>query len=69
MKQVDEMPASGQFVAVWVDSDGNLCADTMFYDFSNQLSSLTIGQPLGECRTEQIKNAPPEKQLKFFIAD
>lgn len=34
MKQVDEMPTSGQFVAVWQDHDGDLdsailkCGDT-----------------------------------------
>ena len=31
MKQVDEMPTSGQFVAVWV-FDGNPFADTLLWD-------------------------------------
>ena len=31
MKQVDEMPTSGQFVAVWVLATGDIFSDTLLW--------------------------------------
>ena len=40
MKQVDEMPTSGQFVAVW-QFDGRVLSDVMYW-FCGSLMSSTL---------------------------
>ncbi len=40
MKQVDEMPTSGQFVAVWEFQDGKIASETLKWDCCGHLLVL-----------------------------
>jgi hypothetical protein len=64
MKQVDEMPTSGQFVAVWVEDCG-LCADTLVY-VDGTLFSIVLSEPVDKAG---FKSGELDRQLKYFIAD
>lgn len=64
MKQVKEMPTSGQFVAVWVEDCG-LCADTLVC-VGDVLFSLILSEPVDKAG---FKLGVDERQLKYFIAD
>ena len=65
MKQVSEMPTSGQFIMVWIDGEG-LCADTKVYDKNGFLCSLTLDRPVD--RNTIIQGAKG-RNAQYFIAD
>lgn len=39
MKQVDEMPKQGEFIAIYEDQRGALVAETLFWNKNGQLES------------------------------
>ena len=65
MKQVSEMPTSGQFVMIWMSDEG-LCADTMIHNEDGFLCSLILGEQVD--RNEIIHDAK-ERSVQYFIAD
>jgi len=75
MKQVSEMPTSGQFVAVWLDTEsGNLFSDTLYWNDCGYLCSNTLDRELSYTETSDLKEHDDEldnyiSQLTFFIAD
>jgi len=69
MKQVSEMPTSGQFVIVFYD-EGRICADTMLYDDYGVLMSLSLGREISKREVEEsIKPRMAEMNATYFIAD
>lgn len=65
MKQVDEMPTSGQFVAVW-EEDSGLFSVTMLID-GGDFYAFDHGCELFDYDLGQAIEIPPF--AKYFIAD
>ena len=69
MKQVSEMPTSGQFIIVFYD-DGKICADTMIYDNYGVLMSVSLGREISKRETEEsIKPRMAEMNASYYVAD
>lgn len=65
MKQVSEMPTSGQFVMIWMSYEG-LCADTMIHNEDGFLCSLILGEQVDR---KMIIHDAKERSVQYFIAD
>jgi len=69
MKQVSEMPTSGQFIIVFYD-EGRICADTMLYDDYGVLMSLSLGREISKREVEEsIKPRMAEMNASYYVAD
>ena len=67
MKQVSEMPTSGQFVAVW-QFNGEILTDNFIY-LNGELFASGIEKYLTEMEVSFFIKKQPEYQTKYFIAD
>ena len=69
MKQVSEMPTSGQFIIVFYD-DGKICADTMLYDNRGALMSVSLAREISKREIEEsIKPRMLEMNASYYVAD
>ncbi len=69
MKQVSEMPTSGQFIIVFYD-DGKICADTMLYDNYGVLMSVSLSRHISKREIEEsIKPMMAEMSASYYVAD
>jgi len=69
MKQVSEMPTSGQFIIVFYD-DGKICADTMLYNNLGALMSVSIGREISKREIEEsIKPRMAEMNASYYVAE
>ena len=67
MKQVDEMPTSGQFVEVW-QFDGEVLSDVMHW-FCGSLMSSTLGIKIQQETIDDFMSDDKITDIKYFIAD
>ena len=67
MKQVDEMPTSGQFVVVW-QFDGELLSDVMCW-FCGSLMSSTLDIKIQQETIDDFMSDDKITDIKYFIAD
>lgn len=67
MKQVSEMPTSGQFVAVW-GFNGEIFTDNFIY-LNGKLFALGVEKDLTEMEVSFFIKKQPEYQTKYFIAE
>ena len=69
MKQVSEMPTSGQFIIVFYD-EGKICADTMIYNNYGVLMSVSLGREIWKREIEEsIKPRMAEMNASYYVAD
>lgn len=69
MKQVSEMPTSGQFIIVFYD-EGKICADTMIYNNYGVLMSVSLGCEISKREIEEsIKPRMAEMNASYYVAD
>ena len=75
MKQVDEMPTSGQFVAVWIGFDGRIWSDTVKWKsgslYSYNLFNDSIDQSENNDNFTELETEDFYKSVSaaYFIAD
>jgi len=67
MKQVDEMPTSGQFVVVW-QFDGEVLSDVMYW-FCGSLMSSTLDIKIQQEAIDDFMSDDKITDIKYFIAD
>ena len=65
MKQVDEMPTSGQFVAVWEFYDGKIASETLMWDETGSLLALRDDG----FHEDDDPNFYTDEGASFFIAE
>ena len=71
MKQVDEMPTSGRFVAVWQSANGVFGDTYLWRDgdllvYDNSINDFDFD---GHFDTNSIVRSLKSKNVKYFIAD
>ena len=67
MKQVDEMPTSGQFVVAW-QFDGEVLSDVMHW-FCGSLMSSTLDIKIQQETIDDFMSDDKITDIKYFIAD
>ena len=67
MKQVSEMPTSGQFVAVW-QINGIAVSENFIY-LSNGLYAVGLEEALTSEKISYFVREQENRQCKYFIAD
>jgi len=67
MKQVSEMPTSGQFVAVW-QINGMVVSENFIY-LSNGLYATGLYEILTSEKISYFVREQENRQCKYFIAD
>lgn len=68
MKQVDEMPTSGQFVVVW-QLNGEILSDVLWWDSFGTLNSTMLDNEITEEAVDEFKGEQETTGCKYFIAD
>ena len=68
MKQVDEMPTSGQFVAVW-QLNGKILSDVLWWDSYGALNSTMLDNEITAEGINEFKGEQEATECKYFIAD
>ena len=72
MKQVSEMPKSGQFVAVWTGQTGKIWSDTLMFIGENIFSYEEFNEDNEECHffcRPEDKSFYIEVGAIYFISD
>lgn len=68
MKQVSEMPTSGQFVAVW-QLNGKILSDVLWYGVDGELNSIILDNEITKEGIDEFKAEEKITGAQYFIAD